>query len=167
MGFLKKILSPILNLVNWLLGLVGVGKKSEYFLEIDESQATPAQSLPSADAKPEAKSAPQKTEPAPVAANAANGNSPNGNQANGSSDKTPVPAPMTTLQEASASKAAQNGSKPAESPQPAAVAKAAQGNQTFAPQYLNPAMNQSSRRRPGANMGTFMSMARDVKTPGS
>jgi hypothetical protein len=164
MGFLKKILSPILSLVNWLLGLVGVGKKSEYFLEIDESQATPAPKQITADAKPEAKSAPQKAEPAPVAAN---GNAPSENTANGNGSKTPVAAPMTTLQEASASKAAQNGSKPAENPQPVAAAKPAQGNQTFAPQYLNPAMSQSSRRRPGANMGTFMSMARNVKTPGS
>jgi len=36
---------------------------------------------------------------------------------------------------------------------------------TFAPNYLMPSAS-SSRRRPGANMSSFLDMARQVKTPG-
>ena len=36
---------------------------------------------------------------------------------------------------------------------------------TFAPKYLNPANNSTSRRRPGANMTNFLDMANQVKKP--
>jgi hypothetical protein len=37
---------------------------------------------------------------------------------------------------------------------------------TFAPTYLNPAANNNGdRRRPGANMGSFLNMARQAKRP--
>jgi hypothetical protein len=35
---------------------------------------------------------------------------------------------------------------------------------TFAPKYLNPATNSSNRRRPGANMTSFLDMAKQVKS---
>jgi hypothetical protein len=36
---------------------------------------------------------------------------------------------------------------------------------TFAPKYLSPGGNSNGRRRPGANMSSFLEMARQVKTP--
>ncbi|MBW4669255.1 MAG: hypothetical protein KME60_17995 [Cyanomargarita calcarea GSE-NOS-MK-12-04C] len=36
---------------------------------------------------------------------------------------------------------------------------------TFAPKYLSPGANSNGRRRPGANMSSFLEMARQVKTP--
>ncbi len=36
---------------------------------------------------------------------------------------------------------------------------------TFAPKYLTPGGNSNGRRRPGANMSSFLEMARQVKTP--
>ncbi|WP_242022468.1 hypothetical protein [Microcoleus sp. FACHB-831] len=66
--------------------------------------------------------------------------------------------------------------EPAKKPEPVAAnnngsannnGKVAPSNQsaTFAPQYLNPASSSSSRRRPGANMNSFLDLARQVKTP--
>ncbi len=64
---------------------------------------------------------------------------------------------------------------PAAKAEPAKVAKAsaktepgkpaAQTETTFAPKYLIPSSS-NDRRRPGANMNTYMDMARQVKVPG-
>ncbi|KOP26112.1 hypothetical protein AMR41_12700 [Hapalosiphon sp. MRB220] len=48
----------------------------------------------------------------------------------------------------------------------APVVKAQPGETTFAPKYLIPT-NTNGRRRPGANMNSFLEMARQVKTPPS
>lgn len=67
--------------------------------------------------------------------------------------------------------AATKPAEPAKAPDPAALIAAAvsssssksQSNGTFAPQYLVPT-NNGTRRRPGANMSTYMDMARKVGT---
>ncbi|PMB00743.1 hypothetical protein CI592_18655 [Fischerella thermalis CCMEE 5328] len=47
---------------------------------------------------------------------------------------------------------------------PAVAAKAQPTETTFAPKYLMPTST-NGRRRPGANMNSFLEMARQVKTP--
>ncbi|OKH16109.1 hypothetical protein NIES592_00025 [Fischerella major NIES-592] len=49
---------------------------------------------------------------------------------------------------------------------PAVAAKAQPTETTFAPKYLMPTST-NGRRRPGANMNSFLEMARQVKTPAS
>ncbi|PMB49873.1 hypothetical protein CEN40_03590 [Fischerella thermalis CCMEE 5205] len=49
---------------------------------------------------------------------------------------------------------------------PAVAAKAQPTETTFAPKYLIPTST-NGRRRPGANMNSFLEMARQVKTPAS
>lgn len=150
MGFIKKIFGAIFGLIASLLKVVGVGKKSEYFLEIDEPQTPPA-----AKQQPQAEeqAAPAST-PEPAAATATE--SPNGSQPAAQPAAEPD-EPIAVL--------TQNGATPA--PMAVAAATASKADTTFAPEYLNPARNQTRRRRPGANMGSFMSMAKNVKVSGS
>lgn len=50
--------------------------------------------------------------------------------------------------------------------EPSVVASNGQkADTTFAPKYLNPATASNSRRRPGANMTSFLDMAKQVKSP--
>jgi hypothetical protein len=55
--------------------------------------------------------------------------------------------------------------KPAKPVKAIADSNGKAASSTFAPQYLMPTAS-SSRRRPGANMSSFLDMARQVKTPG-
>lgn len=155
MGFIKKIFGAIFGLISSLLKVVGVGKKSEYFLEIDDSNATP----PASQARPANTEETAISTPEPAAIATATP-SPNGSQPSVQPDPQVAAAqdePIAVL--------TQNGATPA--PMPVAAAAASDSNSTFAPEYLNPARNQTRRRRPGANMGSFMSMAKNVKVSGS
>ncbi|AFZ60906.1 hypothetical protein H6G54_22760 [Anabaena cylindrica FACHB-243] len=73
------------------------------------------------------------------------------------------PAKATAAKpEAVATKAkAEPAKAPAVKPEPAKVPD----ETTFAPKYLVPSSS-NGRRRPGANMNTYLDMARQVKTPG-
>jgi cytoskeletal protein RodZ len=160
MGFLKKIFSGIFGLIAGLLRTIGIGKKSEYFLELDESQTAPAQN--STPSQPESRPEP-KQESAQPAATSTNGKAPqaeakpadsapapSGNGAKPQQEKTPQPAMATATSEQAAPKS-ESG-------------EAMEQDSTFAPQYLNPVSSQTRRRRPGANMSSFMSMAKEMKT---
>jgi hypothetical protein len=54
--------------------------------------------------------------------------------------------------------------EPKQDKAPAVAAKVQPAETTFAPKYLMPT-NTNGRRRPGANMNSFLEMARQVKTP--
>ncbi|GAB4285217.1 MAG: hypothetical protein Fur0025_16650 [Oscillatoriaceae cyanobacterium] len=121
------------------------GKKSEYYLEIEEAKGTGVASTPKAApaAKPEAKAA-----PAPEA----------------KSETTAAPAPAAK----SEAKAAAPKAKTAPAPAPVAPPKPApapqgSGVSGFATNYLMPNAT-TPRRRPGANMSSFLGMAQQVKT---
>ncbi len=160
MGFIKKIFGAIFGLISSLLKVVGVGKKSEYFLEIDDSQATPPPSQAQlANAQPASteETATRTPEPAAIATAAPS--------SNGSQPSAQPAVQATADQDEPIAVLTQNGATPA--PMPVAAAAASNANSTFAPEYLNPAKNQTRRRRPGANMGSFMSMAKNVKVSGS
>ncbi|TAE61664.1 MAG: hypothetical protein EAZ76_10985 [Nostocales cyanobacterium] len=80
------------------------------------------------------------------------------------------PATVTTAEPVKAEKAQPakvEKAKPAK-PEPVKAAKAEPApaaETTFAPKYLL-STGSSSRRRPGANMNSFLDMARQVKVPG-
>lgn len=135
MGLLKKIFAAVFGLISSLLRLVGIGKKSDYFLELDASQ-TPAPAEASADF-PVAETQTEPAIEAPVTEAAA--------------------AVATTTTAETKAPAAPAPSAPKAEPAPAPA-------MTFAPDYLLPTAS-SKRRRPGANMGAFMDLAKQVKTP--
>jgi hypothetical protein len=142
------------NLFSGLLGLVGLGSKTAeaggqpkpakrsggYFLELDE-----ATGVSSPAAKP----------------------------------ATPAATPVAVAQPAAAKVEAKPQAKPAPvatvAPTPAAPAKPAPAAQalnlpkptvTFASTYLAPGNGSSGRRRPGANMTSYLDMAKQVKPQG-
>ncbi len=151
-GLIKLIKNLFSGIFSFLSGLIG-GKKSiagsapkarkssGYFLELDDSEAskTPTVSSPVADASPK-----------PVAA-------------------TSDSAPASKRSEQLAALASSNGSstvaqKPVEkAPAPVAVASKPEASVEFATKYLVPTSN-GSRRRPGANMNSYLDMARGMKT---
>ena len=155
-SFLKNIVS---GLFSFLGGLVGSKKSQEaiaeaapkprkarnsgYFLELDDakgvsSAATPAQASKQEPAKAEpAKAEPVKAEPAKAAVKS-------------KQIKTPVTAEPKPAPKPAAANAALN------LPQPTVT--------TFAPKYLASNGSSNGRRRPGANMSSFLDMARQIKT---
>ena len=149
-GFIKKLITGILGFITGLLP----GKKGNgYYLELDE---------PASEKAPAAK--PQAPEVSPAA-------TVNGTKAAASvavdAPTTKKNAPTTTASQVESSK---NGKAPKAEP---AAAPAATSNgtktpvteTTFAPKYLIPSASSSNdRRRPGANMNSFLDMARQVKT---
>jgi hypothetical protein len=154
-NFLKNIVS---GLFSFLGGLVGSKKPQEaiaeaapkprkarnsgYFLELDDakgvgSAATPAQASKQEPAKAEpAKAEPVKAEPAKAAVKS-------------KQIKTPVTAEPKPAPKPAAANAALN------LPQPTVT--------TFAPKYLASNGSSNGRRRPGANMSSFLDMARQIK----
>lgn len=171
MGLLNKLFGAIFSFFSWLLSLVRGGKKSEYFLEIDESQAAPAAK---AEAKPEsANSQPAEAKAKPTAPpQIAAASQPQVVMPTIPTASAPQNGAKASEDQPKPTQAPQSENKPNQAPQPVATTSStsassnnstAASNQTFAPQYLNPSKNQSQRRRPGANMGAFMSMAKEVK----
>lgn len=162
-GFIKKLFGGILA----FLGFNKSGKDQAsapktkkgggYYLELDEAQvaaqkgngskATPApktESAPkaapvAATAEP-AKAEPAKAEPAKVAV-------------------APKPEPAK-VEAAKAEPAPAPKAAPAK---PAVSTASTNGKSTFAPDYLLSLASTNGRRRPGANMNSFLNMARQVK----
>lgn len=159
-GFIKNLIGGILGFFTGLLR----GKKGNggYYLQLDESaEQTPAPTpKPAATngTKATAKAA-QEEKPAPVA----------------QEEKKPAPvaqeekpAPAAKAVKAKDSKASQNGKvatpEPEKAPAAVAAVKKEPTETTFAPKYLVPSST-NGRRRPGANMSSFLDMANQVKTP--
>jgi hypothetical protein len=140
-GFLKNLITGILGFITGLLP----GKKGNgYYLELDESgeQKAPAAVKPVSPeptvngTKPAPTVAVEKTATVTKVEPSANGKAPKAE---------PAKAPAATT----------NGTKT-----PAAKT---QEETTFAPKYLIPSASSSDRRRPGANMNSFLDMARQMK----
>lgn len=135
---------------------VGKRSKSGYYLELDASQRQSAPApAPAASTHAEA--------PAPataVKAEAPAEDSPNGSKPATSGRQAKLAALAANAEPAKAE------AKP-EPAKPAAVNNALNLPQptvtTFAPTYLTPKAT-ASRRRPGANMNSYLDMARQVKT---
>ncbi|MBU7585447.1 MAG: hypothetical protein KAF91_21580 [Nostoc sp. TH1S01] len=147
-GFIKNLIAGILGFFTGLLG--GKKKNGGYYLQLDESGA---------EVKPAP--APQPAEaPKPAATS-------NGTKATAEApEPAKKPAPAAKAVKA---KASQNGkaapTEPAKAPATAVAAKKEPAITTFAPKYLAPSGASNGRRRPGANMSSFLDMASQVKTP--
>lgn len=142
-NLIKKLFSGILSFIGGILG----GKKGGYYLELDESEAgkpaataKAATEAPAAKAEPAkpAKAAKAKPAPAKVETASLNGTSSSVNSviSNGATPSAP---------------ASNNGA----APQPTSASLAAAS-----------AVLSTPRRRPGANMNSYLEMAKQVKTPG-
>ena len=143
MGFIGKIFGAIFGLIGTLFGafgkVLGLGNKSDYYVEVDSSKgAEPAPSV------------------APVAA-AAVATSPVAQAAAPESVKPAASAPAPAPTAVAASPVKQNG-KAVEN------GKAAE-NVTFAPDRLLTLSSTGGRRRPGPSLSPFKDMARQVQRP--
>jgi hypothetical protein len=138
-GFIKKLITGILGFITGLLP----GKKANgYYLELDESgeekapAAKPVSPEPTVNGtKPAPTVAVEKTATATKVEPSTNGKAPKAE---------PAKAPAATT----------NGTK---------TSAETQEETTFAPKYLIPSASSSDRRRPGANMNSFLDMARQMK----
>lgn len=158
-GVIKLIKNLIAGILGFLTGLLRGNKKNGgYYLQLDESaEPTPAPTpKPAATStngtKATAKSAEPEQKPAPVA------------QPEQKPEKKPAPAAKAVK-----AKASQNGkvtpAEPEKAPAAVAAVKKEPTETTFAPKYLAPSASSNGRRRPGANMSSFLDMASQVKTP--
>lgn len=154
MGLIKKVFGAIFSLVaaifKGIFGIFGIGKKDQYYLELDEAKG---------EAPKVAEAAPaQKAEPAPS-------NPPQTEQASA--------APAATQSQPAPKPAAASSPSPERSsltqPSGMAVASAKADPEpagTFATDYLvNPKIFTRSRRRPGPCLSNFKDMARQMQAP--
>ncbi|HEY9618737.1 MAG TPA: hypothetical protein V6C78_00125 [Crinalium sp.] len=148
MSFISKLIGGFFAFLGGffkgLLGLVGVGKKSEYFLEAKDSE----------EAKPAPAPAPAPAKAEPVATPALASAEP-------TNGKAPVAAPAAPAPVA----AAPTPAAPAPAPQPvAAASNGSSPTKTFAPDFLLTPSSSSDRRRPGPSLNRFIDMARKVNS---
>jgi len=145
-GFIKKLIAGILS---FLTGLIGGKKSSGYYLELKEDSTEATAPTPAPQA------APVSSNGTKAAAKA---------EAPPATGKSPAPAKVEASKNGKNGKAAPKQAEPEKAP----VAKTTTpGEATFAPKYLAPSASGSNgRRRPGANMSSFLDMASQVKTPG-
>jgi len=180
-SFIKNLISGIQN---FFVGLLG-GKKSGYYVELKEDAEAALDEAKSAasNTKKALESAASNTK---KALESATSNTKKSVESAASNTKKSVESATETVPAGSNGKksaAATVKARPAEvelvqtakgvKAQPAKKAKASLASATpdqpkettFAPKYLLPT-NSNDRRRPGANMSSFLDMARQVKTPG-
>lgn len=145
-------------------------KQKGYFLELDDSaiaqtnngskSAEPAKTEPAPVAKAAPTKAPETVtviEPATVEAK------PEPAKAEAATAEAKPAKGKTSIKKAKAETAPAPAATPAPAPAPVAVQqKQPEPEKTFAPNYLVPTAS-NSRRRPGANMSSFLTMARQVK----
>lgn len=150
MGFISKLLGGLFTLIGSLFSsvtkLLGLGKKSEYFLEADAAKG----GVPN-DAKPQPQTATAEATPAA---------------------NVPVPPPSeTTKIEVPATSASLNGKVEVATdaleaaPQKPAPVPAEPAIKTFAPNFLV-GTTPARRRRPGPSLNPFLDMAKEMKTQG-
>jgi hypothetical protein len=138
-GFIKNLIAGILGFVTGLLP--GKKKGNGYFLELDEAKSI----KPLETVKKAAKEVASNTQKA--------------------AEKVISDSKKEVETVPSIAPASSNITKTA-TPADSKVAKIPTET-TFAPKYLAPSATSSNgRRRPGANMTSFLEMARNVKTPG-
>jgi hypothetical protein len=142
------------GILNGVLGVVGLKpKKTEYFMEYKGDQISESNSGPQPVSQPSPLPASQPKETEAKSANAGKKGSTRKAKAE-SKPEAPVAVGV-----------AETAVVPTPTPQTQTL-NLPTPSVTFAPTYLNPAMNTNGdRRRPGANMGSFLDMARQAKRP--
>lgn len=136
-NLIRGILSLLGGILNGVLGVVGLKpKETEYFMEYKGDQVSESSS---------GKQQQSVSQPSPSPANLPSPSA-------GSKPETPAAVGV-----------AETAAVPTPAPQ---TLNLPTPSVTFAPTYLNPATNTNGdRRRPGANMGSFLDMARQTKRP--
>lgn len=145
MGFIKKIFGGIFALLGGILKIFGIGKKGEFYMELDEANA-PA----SEPAKAESKASKPAEKPAaePAMATATQEKAPQ--------ETAKAPEPRVISQNTAAGNPVQS--------KPVVETKSKVSAVTnFATDYLvNPKLNNSPRRRPGPSVSPFKDMVREM-----
>lgn len=143
MGFIKKIFGLISSIFKAIAGVFGLGKKGEFYMELDGTDQ------PAAPAAAESSPAPQ----ASAATSAPASNEPPSSEP----QMTEVPEPRVVSQASNSTNPVV--SKPVvEAPQPTAPAVT-----NFATDYLvNPRTNNIPRRRPGPSVSPFKEMVKEM-----
>jgi len=147
MGFINKLLGGLFALIGGLLStvskLLGLGKKSEYFLEADSPQGSPA-----ASPKPQPQATKKVEAPAPTKK---------------TQEQATIEVPATSASLNGKVKIPQESYDAA--PKNPAPVPAAPEVKTFAPNFLVGATS-SGRRRPGPSLNPFLDMAKNMKPQG-
>ncbi len=167
MGFIKQLLNGLFSFLGGIFGglakLVGLGKKSEYFLEADPVDsavvsAPAAQSVVAAEtSSANGKSVAPEAAIAPSTALITAEQGANNGSATAKKSKVSKKALKADAEAAKA--------ESAQAPAPvAAAASSVPVDVTFAPKYLMTANSRSGRRRPGPSMNPFRDMARQVNS---
>lgn len=158
-NLIKNIFGGIFSFIGGILG----GKKSSgYYMELDEAKSTKAEPAKAETkvAAPVAAATTEVKQSEPVKAEAPKAKSAKAEAPKAESAK--AKAKKATAEPATADvNGSTNGAKP---PVPANTLNLPQPTVSFATEYLVPKPT-TSRRRPGANMGSFLEMAKTVKTP--
>jgi len=153
-NLIKNIFGGIFSFIGGILG----GKKSSgYYMELDEAKtakAEPAKAETKA-AAPVAAATAEVKKSEPVKAEALKAEAPKAESAKAKAKKATAELAKADMNSST------NGAKP---PVPANTLNLPQPTVSFATEYLVPKPT-NSRRRPGANMGSFLEMAKTVKTP--
>ncbi|MGB3311800.1 MAG: hypothetical protein WBG32_14790 [Nodosilinea sp.] len=143
MGLIKSIFGAIFGLIGGIFrtvgGLVGLGKKSEFFMELDEGDSSSQPAIASSAPAPAAKAEPAAAAKPPAKAETK------------ASAKTQTKPPAK---------------KETKAPAPALAAAPAEPVPTgFASNYLTSVGTAlPRRRRPGPSLSPFMDMAKQVRT---
>ncbi len=189
MGFIKNLISGILGLLSGILGFVtgllpGKKKSNGYFLELDEAKDTAKEAAKevastakkavetvtsTAKKVTETITSDAPTASEPVSLNGAKADTTKAKAKSTKSTKeakstqNPKPADVQLVQTAQGLQVQPGNNEKAAA---AKVVKQQPTETTFAPKYLAPSANGSNgRRRPGANMNSYLELARQVKTP--
>jgi len=149
-GFIKNLMAGILSFITGLLP--GKKKDNGYFLELDDAKSIKPLETVKEAAKEVASNTQKAVETVATEAKKA--------------VETVVSDSKKEVETVPSIAAASSNGKKATAPAASKVAKIP-AETTFAPQYLAPSATSSNgRRRPGANMTSFLEMARSLKTPG-
>jgi len=172
-NLIKSLFSGIFGFIGGLFGgkkaIAGSTPKAKksngYFLELDEAKETTVVKAAPADESAEAVTLPNAAQPMTVAKEVVEEAV---SQTNGKSTKSSSRKEKLAALAADQNPAAGNGKTAAATPeapkQPTpAVTKAPVSETAFATKYLIPT-NTGTRRRPGANMASYLDMARKINT---
>jgi hypothetical protein len=165
MDFIKKLISGI---VSFLTGLLpGKNKKSNgYYLELDEAKETVKKAAETVvDNTKKVAQTVTASAPAPAApkAESLNGTKTAASKSKKKSAKEAKPADVQLVQTAQGLKIEPGNNDKAAS---AKVVKEQPKETTFAPKYVAAGVaSTNGRRRPGANMSSYLDLALQVKTP--
>ncbi|MEO0968635.1 MAG: hypothetical protein AAFX80_09930 [Cyanobacteria bacterium J06639_18] len=155
-------MSKILDLVTGILP--GKNKDNGYYLELKEDEVKSPETSKVAKSQPESSNGVAPVKPVAETSVAPDTSASNGKTAE-KKEAEPKSKKVSIKERKKAEKAKKSQSEQTTSTAPAQTVKPQEPVETnFATKYLMP-NSTNGRRRPGANMNSFLEMARTVKTP--